>query len=193
MSFLKRGSRLRAVALALLLGGMLFSCSSIGVNNDYDPSFDFSGLERYAWLRDSPRRKETSLADSSLQANRVRVAVEEILLARGIREVPRAEADFFVAQYMNIEKRFRLDRYSYGHGYGDRPWEGRGGFYETTSLRQYDEGTLVIDFIDPQEEALIWRGTGQSRVQHTTTPEQREVLIRKAVDEILAQYPPPSP
>ena len=48
----------------------------------------------------------------------------------------------------------------------------------------------MLDFVNPETKALIWRGTGQSRVRRTSSPEEREKLIQTAVDQILSQFPP---
>jgi hypothetical protein len=54
----------------------------------------------------------------------------------------------------------------------------------------YDVGTLLIDFISPQSNNVIWRGSGQSRIQELKTPEERQERIQDAVDRILKQFPP---
>ena len=48
----------------------------------------------------------------------------------------------------------------------------------------------MLDFGNPENNNLIWRGTGQSRVRKSSSPEEREKLIRSVVDQILAQFPP---
>ncbi len=60
----------------------------------------------------------------------------------------------------------------------------------TTDVREYTEGTLIIDFVDPKADQLIWRGTGQSRLSESKTPEERTENINEAVAKILAQFPP---
>ncbi len=172
----------------IFLAAWISSCANVTVNNDYDPNVDFASMEDYAWLQATPQRKESSISNSSLQAKRVRAAVEAYLASKGIRKVSRADADFLIAQHLNIEKRVRLDTYNHGYGFGQ--WGRPGGFHDSSTLRQYEEGTLIIDFVHPEKEELIWRGTAQSRIQRTTTPSEREALIRKTVEEILGQYPP---
>lgn len=57
-------------------------------------------------------------------------------------------------------------------------------------MRQYDEGTLIIDVSDARKKELVWRGVGSGRLRKETTPEQMTQDIDLAVAEILAQFPP---
>jgi hypothetical protein len=60
------------------------------------------------------------------------------------------------------------------------------------SAFQYEEGSLILDFVDPQTKQLIWRGSAKAEVDDVKTPEKREALIDEAVQKILKNFPPPS-
>jgi hypothetical protein len=64
--------------------------------------------------------------------------------------------------------------------------------YSETYVREYTEGTLVLDLVDGEKGELAWRGTAQAEVTQTQDPEKRQQRIRKAVAEILQQFPPPA-
>ena len=53
-------------------------------------------------------------------------------------------------------------------------------------------GTLMLAFIDPKSDNLIWRGVGKKVVWEKTTPEKNEKVINTAVEEILKKCPPSS-
>jgi hypothetical protein len=53
-------------------------------------------------------------------------------------------------------------------------------------VRQYKQGTLIIDLIDASTKELVWRGVGKSEI----TNEDREEQIKQVVSDILAKYPP---
>ena len=74
------------------------------------------------------------------------------------------------------------------HSYGRRGWYGAGSSH--TTVRQYEQGTLLLDLIDPESKQLIWRGTGQTRLRDLKTPEEREARVREVVDRILERFPP---
>ena len=60
----------------------------------------------------------------------------------------------------------------------------------STYVTQYDEGTLVIDFVDMAKQELVWRGVGTGALDETPTVEQRTENINNAVTKILEQFPP---
>jgi hypothetical protein len=63
----------------------------------------------------------------------------------------------------------------------------RGGGVSTI---HYQEGTLILDFVDPKTDNLIWRGVGKKVVSETTTPEKSDREINDAVEKILKKFPP---
>jgi hypothetical protein len=181
MSMLRRAASL-ACAVALLATG----CSGIRVSQDYDPNTDFSGLRTWYWMARAP--SSDPRVDNDLIDGRVRDAVERHLGSRGYRRVPTGEGDFGVGYHLAIQGKIdvqTIDRY-YGYGYGG--WYG--GMGTETYVRQYDEGTLILDVVDSRSQQLVWRGTGQAEVHQDTSPEQRTARIQEAVDKILAQFPP---
>jgi hypothetical protein len=55
------------------------------------------------------------------------------------------------------------------------------------------EGTIILDFVDPETMNVIWHGAAKSNVDDTMKPEQRDKLIKEAVQKILKNFPPPKP
>ena len=60
------------------------------------------------------------------------------------------------------------------------------------SAYEFEEGSLILDFVDPESNKLIWRGSAKAQIDSVDTPEKREKLINAAVNEILGKYPPSS-
>jgi hypothetical protein len=56
-------------------------------------------------------------------------------------------------------------------------------------VRQYDEGTLIIDIIDMAEQKLVWRGIRSGAMSQSPTVEESTENINNAVNQILAQLP----
>ena len=188
-----RTSILSSVALFLGLSLFLASCSTTKISSDYDPAVDFATLKSYAWMERPNPNEAPSIADNTLLRNRIERSVDAVLSAKGLSKVPRAEADFLISQHIGIQQKLQVDttQYGYGYGFGYGAWGGPiGGYNSQTTVSQYDEGTLMLDFVNPESNNLIWRGTGQSRVRKTSNPQEREKLIRAVVDKILTQFPP---
>lgn len=166
------------VIAALFLAG----CSSISVNQDYDPAYDFSKLKTFEFL---PIPDDAGI--DQINANRLSDAIKANLNAKEYTFSDKA--DFGVAVFFSKKTKTNVQSYGYGYGYGN--W-GRPGMYGTRSVdvTQYDEGTLVIDFIDMAENKLVWRGIGTGALSKTTSVEERTEKINNAVNQILAQFPP---
>ncbi len=167
---------MKIAPLAVLTAATLAACSSFATDFDYDTSHDFSDLHTYAWIDER---------DNSIEMKRVREAVNTELRARGF-EATAARPDFLVAAHVTTQDRLRVVDWGYTcppHGY----WHGGG---RDIDVWQYEEGTLILDVIDPGQTALIWRGTASKAVDRTWTPEERDEEARAAAQALLAEFPP---
>ena len=165
-----------------------FACSGIRVQTDYDPSADFSNVRSYAWFDErsgvqGDRQDVTSLLD-----RRVRSAIDTELQRKGIALVDDSAASVLVSYHLGVETKLDVDTINTGYGYG--AYGRYGGISTTTTVREYQEGTLLIDVIDPSANKLVWRGSGQARIRQSSTPEDRKARIDEAVKEILEKFPP---
>ncbi|MDE0885205.1 MAG: DUF4136 domain-containing protein [Myxococcota bacterium] len=188
-----RRENFRKAMAIIVAGGLLAACSTVRVNSDYDPVFDFAELKTYAWMEKPNPDEASTIANNTLLTDRIERAVDSVLQEKGLTQVARAEASFLISQHIGIQQKLQVDttQFGYGYGFGYGAWGGPiGGYPSQTTVSQYEEGTLMIDFVNPDNKALIWRGTGQSRVRRASSPEEREQLVRSTVNQILAQFPP---
>ena len=61
------------------------------------------------------------------------------------------------------------------------------------SVRQYTEGTFIVDFIDPHRNRSVWRSTIQSRLKAQPDPTEASANRTAAVKAIFAPFPPEAP
>jgi len=164
--------------LAIFFSG----CSTISVNQDYDPAYDFSKLKTFGFI---PITTEAGI--DQLNADRLGEALKTNLTAKGF--TLDEKADFGIALFFTKSTKTDIQStgYGYGYGYGYRGYGGMGG---STYVTQYDEGTLVVDFIDMAENKLVWRGIGTGVLSDNPTVEERTANINNAVMQILDQFPP---
>ena len=170
------------------LGG----CSSIRVSQDYDPSRDFSSLRTYAWQNESQPKTGDIRVDNSLLDARFRSAIDDSLSKKGYQQISEGKPDFYVAYTYQIESKIESNNVSVGMGFG-RSSRGRHagvGMNTGTTVREYDQGLLVIDLVDPSKASLLWRGTGKARVNPNAEPEKSVKEINEGVEKILSQFPP---
>jgi hypothetical protein len=55
---------------------------------------------------------------------------------------------------------------------------------------RYQEGTLVLDFIDGESKELVWQGRAKGFVDKNSNPRKDDKLVNEAVRKILKKFPP---
>lgn len=174
--------------LAVILS-LLPACSGIAVDSDYDPSVDFRSLKSYAWIDGEPPQT-AEFVQGSLLIARVRAAVDPWLTQRGHQLVSPDQADFLVRQ--SVVTRERIEAWTSSYGSNTRhPWWNGLPIYTDTTLAIYPETVLILDFVDPTNQQLLWRGIGELDSLGADTPQERALRVRATAEAILAQFPPP--
>ena len=169
------------IFLALFFMGFIISCSSIyDVKYDYDRQINFSALKTFDWMQ-APQRTGTN----SLVVQRIKNAVNAELETKGLT-ITSNNPDFLIAEYHGKKDKVQISDWGYGrsHRYGYSP--------VGVSAYEFEEGSLILDFVDPESKKLIWRGSAKAQIDSVDTPEKKEKLINEAVKEILEKYPPSS-
>ena len=157
--------------------GFMVSCSTIyGVQYDYDEQFDFKSLKTYDWMT-VPEKADID----SLNVDRIKKAVNAGLQAKGLMMTSN-NPDFLIAEHHGSKDKIQVEDWGYGYS--------RHGRYRRSSSYQYEEGSLILDFIDAKSKELIWRGLAKAVVDKIDTPEKAEKIINEAVLEILKNFPP---
>ena len=176
---------LGAVALTLGLGG----CSGIQVNTDYNPDIDFSRYQTFAWA-ERAGSGDDALIDNELVDRRFRRAVESELASRGMARVSSGQPDLVVGYQLILDDRvdYRTVNTYYGSGWGYRGVYGGVGTSRTTAT-EYTVGTLIIDFYDARQRELVWRGSGEGKVNQARDPEESQERINQVVTLILQDFP----
>jgi len=182
-----RRSRLAAAGLAVVVS----ACApGINVETDFDPQQapKIAQWKTYNWL--SPKQGgggQDTKTQSDLLGSRIKRAVDADLAAKGYR-LDEANPDFMVGWHASIEGKMDVQNMNTYYGYGWGPYG-----YNHTSVREYDEGTLIIDVVDPGAKELTWRGVGKGEITKNMEPEERERRVNEAVARILEKFPPPQP
>ncbi len=174
---------MRRIAIFILL--LFFAgCSSLQVQNDYNPKYDFSKLKSFAVL--TPQKGSVI----TLTQERLKNAVIETLEAKGYTLVPKEEADFWIMFHTDVTRMKEvvndyesLGLYPYDYGYwGPAYIPSR---YEYT----YDEAKIVIDALDPSDKKVFFRGVATDLLRDFDTPAERVAYIKDVVRKILAPFP----
>ncbi len=184
------GRKIHSLLVLALISGLL-GCQSFNVRTDWDPAIELSEFQRYFWLEPPVREDASPFADNTLLRKRVRAAIEGALAIRGfIASEVREDADFLVTYSVILEERMRVDGYSTttGAGYYNRNY-GFGSIHSTSNIRAYQESTLIIDFLDPRNDDLVWRGWATEVVRSRDRGKGSNKLDA-GVQAIIKAFPP---
>ncbi|MCP4466466.1 MAG: DUF4136 domain-containing protein [Halieaceae bacterium] len=178
--------------LTLVLLASLAACSGIPVSTDYDTSQNFSQLKTYAWIKPKKKLLIDPLVDNDLMDNRIHRAVEQRLAAQGFQKATGDEgADFFVSYYVSAQEKISVSSFQSSYGYYPCWGPCYGPAYSNDVwIRQYTEGTFMIDIIDPASDQLMWRGIADRRLSPSATPQECDLMVDSIVDAILSRFPP---
>lgn len=172
---------------------LAFSCSSLKVYTDLDPTVDFSqykSLEYYGWADNSDKIL------NKFDKDRIEQAFGNEFLKRGIKIVEKGQGDIVVSLFIVTEQKTsktahtnHYGGYGYGGYYGYGPGYGWGGGHSTTTYSEHDytEGTLIVSVFDAKKKELVWEAVGRGTVEEN--PQNRDKSIPKAAEQIMSKYP----
>jgi Domain of unknown function (DUF4136) len=180
-------TRALAVATSISLLVVAACATRISVSRDWDTAADLSELRTWSWVERSEVQWQSATVpfDSLLDA-RIRDAVDRELGERGFRRIETGEPDFFAAYH--VAQATQVEARTLYRGSGHRHWGA--GTWQDTQIRQFEQGSLILDVLDPATGNLWWRGVAQTRIRPRLSPEERTELVNRAVATLLAQFPP---
>jgi hypothetical protein len=175
----------------------LGACTGLRVTTDSNPNASVASCHTYAWAQEHiANLNEQSAFGNPLNADRLRVAIESNLAARGIQKAAdRSPADCIVGY--SIGSRLVAD-YDGGWGvgvgyYGWRRGWGYGGWgYDDFYPYGRNEGRISIDVFDARSRQAIWHGSVEQNVVGLTGP-AAAAKIDQAAAAIFTKFPVAGP
>jgi hypothetical protein len=162
---------MKRMLLVLSAAVICTGCSQMSVYEDYDRDADFAAYQTYRWI-------ERDKADGviPLYDKRIRTRVDQELAVKGFREVDDGEVDLIVSYEAVMQERIQVRT-------ADYYWP---GYYP--EVDRYQQGTLIIDLVDPSLNQLVWRGIATGVFDEN--PQKADEQLAKAITKILKRYPP---
>ncbi|UJH66591.1 DUF4136 domain-containing protein [Allomuricauda sp. SCSIO 65647] len=165
---------------ALLL---MVSCNSIKNLQtvvEYDKEANFNSYSSYKFLN------EVSVSDthdnySTENKRTFENSIHEQLKNKGLEETetPDLYINFFV---LDSHESKSITRTTY------RDQQYGGMTHLDTYIKEYEQGTLIIDIVDASTKNLVWRGLATGVI--TGKQEDMQKTIDEAVRAIVSKYPP---
>ena len=160
--------------LIIVSSVVLTGCSTNATKYDYETKADFTNLKTFDWFV-FPELMQVN----ELVVSHVKDAVNQELSAKGMRKVSE-NPSFLIA--LHISKQLKRDDWSLS--------DARYGSYRTRLPHVYEEGTMILDFVDPETMELLWRGSATAVIKSAFTPEEQKKKITEVVSKILDKLPP---
>ncbi len=149
---------------------------------DYDREATFAGRETYTWVFLDEEDRALYGAPSAASQDRIVEAMDSALASMGYRKViPPTDPDLLVGFAVAVEDKTDVQKM-----YTDIDL---GYAQSQTTVRQFQEGTLIIFFGDPTEKEVIWQGSGTEAFQNPS----QEIInqrIGEIVKNVLKDFPP---
>jgi hypothetical protein len=171
-----------AIALALALS----ACSTVQIDTQYKQGVDYKKYRTFAWNPVEPGPEQATEARDPAIRRLVLGTIEKQLTSRDFKKAADgATPDFLIAVHGWSRDKIDVKQYGYVYGYSGY------GMYPTmggpaVEVRQYKEGTIVVDFIDAATREMFWRGTASD----TFIPGTGQAAIKDALGTLLDAYPP---
>jgi uncharacterized protein DUF4136 len=198
-------SSLTAFALASV------ACSSGGgvrVSTTAAPDANLTGLHTFRVLN-APQRAPNAPAlsandpmlSNSITNQRLRADLVQGFQQKGYAQ-DATNPDFLVAYYAGTAAKMDTTYWApdYGWRYGYRgfgfrgarfrsawPYYGYASPFPQMQVREYTQGSVIVDVIDPKTMELVWRGQGVASVSNNPTTYANE--LNKSVVAILNKFP----
>jgi hypothetical protein len=161
-------------------------CATYTTHYDYDPGVRFEELSNYDWLNPP----DTGQPVNELTIKRIKAALEKQLTVLGY-SMATSNPDFLIAIHGGKQTKINVVDWGYTYRGNEQYHYGYTHRAQRVDVYEYEQGTLILDFVDAASQELIWRGTVTGVIDPNPTPEKRDKVINEAVAKVLENFPPP--
>jgi hypothetical protein len=177
------------IGVLLCLVWIIFSLScgsSIKAGYDYNTDVDFSRFKTYNYI---------TFPDNSLMnefvLKRTKYYLNQELGSKEMRQSSE-DPDLLIAIHTRVRSKVQVANLGYAYAPQMYYWSSY-GYFGTYGweVREYQKGTLVVDFVESQKKEMVWRGVADGSVPEIPQTEKIEKIVKQAVREMMKNYPPP--
>lgn len=164
------------VLIAICSTGLAFAQK---VTYQYDRGMDFSQFHTYKWVT-----VDNDPQISQITAQNIVGVVNAELAKKGLVLVAEGQdADLYVTTQASVSQQREVNWFNSGG-----PWFGSMGSATTSTI---DNGTLIVDFYNPAQKQLVWRGVATRTLNPSSNPDKNFANLQKAIAKLLKPFPPP--
>ena len=193
-------ARLLVASLAVTV---LAACSSAPPKPvvDFAPDHDFSADKKIALYAGSGQVSgDNPMQMTGFQKDRVDQALTQVLTERGFTIVDNAaDADLLISWHLNTQEKTDIRTTNTGPSMGMSVGYSRYNRYamyscyscfdtHDVSVKNYTQGTFIVDMIDPEEKQSVWRSVTQSKLKGEAVKDP--ATLKAAASLVLQNFPP---
>lgn len=171
---------LRLFIIALL--SLATTACTIKPATDYLSSHDFSQYKSFAFVASPAGVPE------SIDSARIKSAVVTHLKPKGLEQTDISDADLQVAY--RIEDETELEQSGITTSFGFSRSHGGIAMSTPAEFNERKYGKLVLEFLDPTSQSIVWKSISQKQLHETISTEQRTEFINNEIILMLNAYPP---
>ena len=185
---------IKTLSILALSVSLFTGCAYMKVQSEPDTAYDFSAVKTYQWVPGPAAILEKS---NTYTIQDLQDALDTEFQKKGLHLVSTNQTpDIHVAYYLKLNDSKRTTRAS-----DDLSREFSGGLVRTANGWKYEErqpdinvyiieeGTLVVLVYDAKTEKRVWRGTLQTEIDRSRSPEERLRVIQAAARKLMDRYP----
>ncbi len=170
------------VQFVLVLALTLLACEftlAQDVKYNFMPGTNFSKYHTYKWISIPENVHPSQIIDQEIKQ-----AIDAQLSAKGYIKTDDDKADLYVGYQCAVDQERQWN------GFGMR---GIGGGMGSVTSSTIQNGTLAVDFYDPSDKQLVWRGQAEKTLNPSGNQEKDMQKLNKAMAKLLKNFPPPPP
>ncbi|MCF6173360.1 MAG: DUF4136 domain-containing protein [Sulfurimonas sp.] len=184
-----------AAFIGMLIGG----CSTLQVQVDHDPEYNFSSLSKFKVIY-------TKKGDEKdFTRSRISKSLDKYMQNKGYISVAKSKADFYITMHLDIQTKSQVETNYETMGIGpvSYPYVGLNRSINnnsvslliepdmrvTTRTYEYEEGRVIFEVFDAKENIVIWQGIAKDHLSSEHTQEQKSAYINSVIDKLFKDFP----
>lgn len=164
---------------------------------DYNPEYNFDQIKTFVVIDDyvanQQASKQLNRNLSSLDNDRIVKAINSSLSNKGMFAVDKDDADVQVHFQVVTKDKTKLRTYNTGiyNCWRCRGYYGAGMPVQQVEIREYVEGTVIIDMVNPETGKSVWRSLITKPVKPTKDIAEKQKKINEVIQAMLAPFKAP--
>ena len=188
--------------IALIAGFFISGCSTLQVQVDSDPEYNFSSLNKFNVVY----TKKDDTRD--FFRNRFSKSLINYFENKNYVFVQKNEADFYIIFHLDVQKRSEIETNYQEMGMNPRhryymdisnldnnryaplfPLENRSST-KTTRTYEYEDGRLVVEILDVKQNIVFWQSIAEDELSDTSSSQkQKSAYIQNLLEKMFKDFP----